>query len=156
VALAAAIRDTQDQVGTINDVEVEEAESTDALIKPAVRGLLHIAEEEQGLLNLGEPKAIGREVEVHGETGDAVEIGVFRARDILRMRMACCIRSRKGVVTMIGLLSAEIRSLTLRPCNDLSMTAKRAAQRLRSTRGCTGREPRRHFRESYTSSRSRR
>jgi hypothetical protein len=78
--LAAAIRNAHDQVGTIHHIEIEEAESANALIEPAVRHLPHVVEEEQILPDLGKPEAIGRAVEVEGEAGNEVDVDAFGPR----------------------------------------------------------------------------
>src|SRR5687768_750582 len=76
----ASVRDAGDQVRTIHDVEVEEAQGADSLVEPAVRDLLRVAKKEQVLLDLGKPEAIGREVEVSGEASDEVQVSLFGTR----------------------------------------------------------------------------
>jgi hypothetical protein len=80
VTFAPAIGNAHDQVGTIHHVEIEEAESADALIEPAVRDLPCVAEEEQVLLDLGKPERSGRAVEVQGEAGNEVDVDAFSTR----------------------------------------------------------------------------
>jgi hypothetical protein len=72
--LAAAVRDVQDQIRPVHHVEVEEAQRSDGLFEEAVRDLHLVAQEEQVLLDLGEPQTIGRAVEEQGETRDERDV----------------------------------------------------------------------------------
>jgi hypothetical protein len=66
--------------GAIHHVEIEKAESADALIEPAVRDLPCVTKVEQVLLDLGKPEAIGRAVEVEREPGNEVDVDAFGTR----------------------------------------------------------------------------
>ncbi len=74
VLFAAAVRDADDQIGTLHDVEVEEAQSADGLIEQAVRDLLLIAQEEEVLLDLRESQTIGGAAEEQSETRDERDV----------------------------------------------------------------------------------
>lgn len=73
--LAAAVRNADDQIGPIQDVEIEEAQSTDGLIEQAVRDLFVVAKEEQVLLDLREAQTIGGAVKVESEPRNEREVG---------------------------------------------------------------------------------
>jgi len=79
VTLAMTERDALDQFGSIQDVQIEEAQGADALVVPAVRNLLHVADKEQVLLNVGTPEPVGGAAEMSGETGNHVDIRVLGA-----------------------------------------------------------------------------
>src|SRR5215210_8835687 len=80
VTLSMTVGDALDQVGTIEDVQVEEAQRADALVVPAVRDLLHIADEEQVLLDVRTPEPVRGTSKVGGEPGDHVDVDVLSAR----------------------------------------------------------------------------
>jgi hypothetical protein len=79
VTFAMTVRDALDQFGPVEDVQIEEARGTDALVVPAVRDLLHVAEEEQVLLNLGTPEPVRGAAEVSGKTGNHMDVDVLGA-----------------------------------------------------------------------------
>jgi len=74
VLLVAAVRDVQNQIRPVHDVEVEEAESSDGLFEEAVRDLILVAKKEEVLFDLWEPKTIGRAVEEQSETRDERDV----------------------------------------------------------------------------------
>ena len=59
MTLAPAIGNADDQIGTIENVEVEEAERGDDLVEEAPGHLADIAEQEQVLLDLGKTERSG-------------------------------------------------------------------------------------------------
>ena len=80
MTFAVTVRDALDQFGAVEDVPVEEAQRTDTLVVPTVGDLLHVADEEQVLFNVGTPEPVRGAAEVSGEPGDHVDVDVLGAR----------------------------------------------------------------------------